>query len=76
MRIYALPIAAILMSAIPAPTIAQIPSGKFFDAAARQNIENGYQTAQQRRYIRGPKGGCNYIKLYGNKQYVPRELCY
>jgi hypothetical protein len=33
------------------------------------------QLAQERRYIRGPRGGCYYINRNGNRTYVDRRLC-
>lgn len=32
-------------------------------------------TVQQRKLIRGPKGGCYYINKNGNKTYVDRSRC-
>lgn len=32
-------------------------------------------TKNERRYIRGPRGGCYYINKNGNKTYVDRSLC-
>lgn len=33
------------------------------------------ELVQQRRYIRGPRGGCYYINRNGNRTYVDRSLC-
>lgn len=56
---------ALLFTSSPAPILT--PATHF----SKPRIE----LVQQRRYIRGPRGGCYYINRNGNRTYVDRSMC-
>ncbi len=44
-------------------------------AAEEERAMRTANAAPQRKYYRGPRGGCYYINSKGNKQYVDRSFC-